>query len=173
MSALTRVLFSLSVLLVAVQGGMRDAFDEDKDSLDFSVVKMYTPKGCGLDKIPGFKEFLEGDAAKYPDLEVLVRGGEPRIKLFNDDEKLIDTIYVKMYDNVEMNNLMRGLGLRYDPELDWDKRSNANPFESAIEKGIEREEFKKDVDERNQKVLEEKTAGGASESATEKKKEDL
>lgn len=79
------------------------------------------------------RDFLDGDAANYENVQVLVASdGLPRIELFHGS-KLVDTIHVFRYTVDELNNLLeRDLGQTRNRQRTWQSIRAEMHLHSAI-----------------------------------------
>ena len=106
-------------------------FDEDQP-YKWKRFAVYTPKGCGLDSMPMYKEWLENDAAKFPELELYTKNVDPYVRFYNSTDEVFDDINLVRHDAHEINKLLITLGAKYDQSLTWDLREKVEDLKEAF-----------------------------------------
>ena len=106
-------------------------FDEDAE-LDYARIALYAPKGCGLDEMQGLKDWIDNDSAKFPDLEMFSKSGDPYLRFFDKNGNVTDDIPVERHDPHELNKLLISLGVKYDKSLTWELRKQENKLKKAF-----------------------------------------
>ena len=106
-------------------------FDEDQP-FEFSRMALYAPKGCGLDEMQGFKDWIDNYSAKFPNLAMYSKSGDPYIRFWDKNDEIIDDILLSRHDADEINRLLMDLNVTYKPELTWEIRNEENKLKKAF-----------------------------------------
>ena len=106
-------------------------FDEDQP-YTFKRFVLYAPKGCGLDEMVGFKDWIDNYSAKFPELEMFSKTGDPYIRVFDKNNEVYDDIMLQRHDANEINKLLVALGAKYDKSLTWETRNQENKLRKAF-----------------------------------------
>ena len=106
-------------------------FDEDQD-YNFGRIAIYAPKGCGLNEMTGLKDWIDNYSAKFPELELFSKSGDPYIRIWDKKNNIYDDIMIQRHNARELNKLLISLGAKYDEKLTWELRDQENKLKKAF-----------------------------------------
>mmetsp|Transcript_17853 Transcript_17853/g.17581 ORF Transcript_17853/g.17581 Transcript_17853/m.17581 type:complete len:92 (-) Transcript_17853:42-317(-) len=80
----------------------------------------------------GLKDWIDNESAKFPDLEMFSKSGDPYLRFFDKDGNVTDDIPIQRHDAYELTKLLVDLGAKYDSTLTWEKREQENKLKEAF-----------------------------------------
>ena len=109
----TRFCAVAALSLTLLEGASASHLDDTNgvfSNFSFDQVKFKTQTNCSLDKWPEIRKWLDGDAATYTSMPILVANeGNARLELYKEST-LIDTVHIYRYSVDELNELLESMG---------------------------------------------------------------